>query len=102
WLMSRDAPSPAPAPALAPDTRRAGLVAGHDAMRGGNDSGAHAAEDLRNRLRVDVHPLARARHAAQAGDDRSAILGVLELHEDLVRRGAGNAGRLVVAEDVAL
>src|SRR4051812_42606447 len=87
---------------LAADARSASLVAGHDAVRRGQDGGAHAAQDLRDVLRIHVAPLAGARHPAQTGDHRSPVLSVLELHEDLVRRGAGNARRLVVAVDVAL
>src|SRR6476619_5091536 len=41
---------------LAADARCAGLVAGHDAVRGRQDGGAQAAEDLRDLLRVHVGP----------------------------------------------
>src|SRR3954467_15102255 len=87
---------------LAADARSAGLVAGHDAVRGGQDGRAHAAQDLRDALGIHVAPLAGTGHPAQAGDDRSPVVSVLEPHEDLVRRGAGNARRLVEALDVAL
>src|SRR3954447_13145190 len=82
---------------LATDARSASLVAGHDAVRGGQDRGAHAAQHLRDVLGIHVAPLAGAGHPAQAGDHRSAVLSVLEAHEDLVGGGAGHAGGLVEA-----
>src|SRR4051812_4415240 len=87
---------------LATDTRGAGLVAGHDAVRRRQDGGAHAAQDLRDVLRIHVASLTGTGHPAQAGDHRGAVLSVLELHEQLVARGAGHAGGLVEALDVAL
>src|SRR3954464_15603427 len=87
---------------LAADARSAGLVAGHDAVRGGQDGGAHAAENLRDALGIHVAPLPGTGHPAQAGDHRSPVLSVLELDEQLVGGAAGNPGRLVVAVDVAL
>src|SRR5437870_3506170 len=58
---------------LAADARRAGLVAGHDAMRGGQDGRAHAAQDLRDALRIHVASLAGTGHPAQARDHRSPV-----------------------------
>src|SRR3954464_14630096 len=94
--------SPDLGPDFAADARGAGLVAGHDAVRGRQDGGAHAAQDLRDVLGVHIGPPAGTGHPAQAGDHRGPVLGVLEPHEDLLRGGAGHAGGLVEALDVAL
>src|SRR5260370_38994216 len=67
---------------LAADAGGAGVVAGHHAVGGGDDRGAHAAEHLGDRLRIDVGAPAGAGHAAQAGDRRAALLGVLEADLD--------------------
>src|SRR5437868_7093831 len=84
---------------LAADARGTGVVAGHHAVGGGQDRGAHAAEDLRDVRGVHVRAAAGARDPLQAGDHRDARLGVLELdHEGLARAvGAG-----LVGADVAL
>src|SRR3954451_18007829 len=53
---------------LAADARLAGLVAGHHAVGGGHDGGAHAALHLRELGGGHVVALARARDAPQAAD----------------------------------
>src|SRR3954454_18616145 len=87
---------------LATDARLASLVAGHHAVRRGQDGRAHAAQDLRDALGIHVASLTGTGHPAQAGDHRSPVLSVLEAHEQLVGGGAGDARRLVEALDVAL
>ena len=87
---------------LSADALLAGVVAGHHASRGGHDRGAHAAEHLGHRLRVDVGPLAGARDALQAGDDGLAALRVLQLDEDAVAGSPGLARDDLVSLDVAL
>src|SRR5581483_8651156 len=87
---------------LATDTLLAGFVAGHDAFRGRDDRGAHAALDAGDVGMVDVGPLAGARDALESGDDGLSILGVLEHDGDLL---AGTLGRRVlqrVTLDVSL
>src|SRR4051812_48769320 len=74
---------------LAADAGAAGVVTRHHALGRGDDRGAPAAQDLRDVLGVDVHPLARARHTAQAGDDGRAVLSVLEPNHDPLARLAG-------------
>src|SRR4051812_38089728 len=63
---------------FAPDALVAGVVAGHHAVRRGDDRRAHAALHLGNVLGVDVGAPARPRHPAQARDDGLAILGVAQ------------------------
>src|SRR5437016_3986128 len=67
---------------LAADTRGASVVAGHHAARGRHDRGTHATQDPRDLLGVDIRPLPRTRDAAQAGDRRAPVLGVLEADLD--------------------
>src|ERR1700686_3121016 len=67
---------------LAADACGAGVVSGHDAVRGRDDRGAHAAENLGDVLRVDVGTSARTRHALEPGDRRAAVLGVLQADLD--------------------
>src|SRR5918994_7468201 len=87
---------------LAADARLARVVAGHHAVRRGQDRGTHAAEHLGDVLRVDVGPLARARHAPDAGDHRRAVVGVLEAYDDPLAGGAGAALDRLEGLDVAL
>src|SRR3954447_15395211 len=88
----RDMPLPDLGHDLATDALLACLVTGHDAVGRRDDGGAHAALDLAHAVGAGVVALAGARHAAQAGDGRTAVLGVLERHaDDLARmvRGRG-------------
>src|SRR4051812_25276913 len=80
----------------------AGLVARHDALRGGQDRGAHAAEDLRDALGVHVGAATGARDALEARDHRDARLGVLELHAQRLARQALAGRDDLVRADVAL
>src|SRR5204863_745364 len=75
---------------LAADALLARVVAGHDAVGRRDDGGAHAALDLAHALGAGVVALAGARHAAQAGDGRAAVLCVLERDADDL---AGMVGR---------
>src|SRR5258708_37113807 len=81
-LPIRDISSPHLRQDLAADAGGPGGVAGHHAMGGGDDRGAHATQHLGDRLRIDVVAPAGAGHAAQAGDRRAALLGVLEADLD--------------------
>src|SRR5580692_7560820 len=63
---------------LAADAGGARVVAGHHAARGGDDRGAHAAEHLGDVLGVGVGAPPGAGYAAQAGDRRASVLGVLQ------------------------
>src|ERR671921_539915 len=87
---------------LAADARLARIVARHDALGGRHDRRAHAAQDLRDVLGVDVRPLPRAGDPLEAGDDGRAVLGVLEADVDPVARGAALGGAHLEALDVAL
>src|SRR5919106_3597612 len=85
---------------LAAHSCAARVVPGHHALGRGHDGRAHAAQDLRDVLGVDVRPPPRPGHAAQAGDDGRAVLSVLEAHEDLLACRARDAGGLVEPRDV--
>src|SRR5829696_8415347 len=87
---------------LAADARLACVVAGHHAVRRGQDRGAHAAEHLRDVPGVDVGPLARARYAPDPGDHRRAVVGVLEVDDDPLAGRAGAALDRLEGLDVAL
>src|SRR5215207_2973419 len=87
---------------LATDALLARLVAGHDAVGRRHDRGAHAALDLAHALRAGVVALAGSRDAAQAGDGRAAVLGVLERDPDDLARMVGRGRLDFVALDVAL
>src|SRR4051794_32669489 len=87
---------------LAADARVAGLVAGHDASRRGDDGGAHAAEHLRDLARAGVCAAPGARDALEAGDRRAAVARVLQAHADDLARMLGVGRDDVVAVDVAL
>src|SRR5215218_9314743 len=87
---------------LAPDARLARIVAGHDALRSGDDRRAHAAQDLRDVLGVDVRPAPRAGYPLETGDDGRAVLSVLEADVDPVARGAALGGADLEPLDVAL
>src|SRR3954447_12849496 len=76
---------------LAADTRAAGVVAGHHAVGGRDDGGAHAAEHLGHRARVHVGPLTGARDALEAGDHGLAALRVLQPDDDAVAGPPGLA-----------
>src|SRR4051794_9605216 len=84
---------------LAADALAARLVAGHHALRRGQDRGAHAAEHLGDLAVVDVRAAARLRDPAHAGDDRRTVLGVLQPDPQHL---ADPAGLLAVVLDVAL
>src|SRR4029077_10322208 len=56
--------------ALARGTR---LAVGHHALRGRDDHGAHAAEDLRQLILAAVNPQTRAADALEAVDDGAAL-----------------------------
>src|SRR5215213_558081 len=70
WLIEGSGALPDEGDDLAADAVLAGLVARHDALGGGQDRGAHAAEDLRDALGVHVGAPAGARHALEARDHR--------------------------------
>src|SRR4051794_24158759 len=78
----RDMPLPDLRHDLAADTGLTGLVARHHAAGRRDDRGAHAALDLADAAGGGVVALARARDAAQAGDRRAAVVGVLQAHAD--------------------
>src|SRR5690349_12239993 len=63
---------------FAADALDAGLVAGHDALGGRHDRGAHAALNARDVGVVDIGALPGARDPLQPGDHRLARLRVLE------------------------
>src|SRR5215216_5795020 len=102
FLPIRDMALPDLGDDLAADARLAGVVAGHHAVRRGQDRGAHAAQHLREVLGVDVGPLAGARYAPDPRDHRRAVLGVLQVHDDAVAGGAGTALDGLERLDVAL
>src|SRR4051812_48002687 len=79
-LPIRDIRSPNVRDDFAAYTLALGLVAGHHALRRGDDRRAHAALDLGDLAVVDVGTPAGARHAAHARDDGLTALGVLERH----------------------
>src|SRR5436190_564842 len=87
---------------FAADARLARLVAGHDPARRRDNRRAHAAEDLRHLVGGDVDAPAGARDALQLGDDRLAVLGVLQAQHDLVAGTTGLGGLHLEALDVAL
>src|ERR1019366_7296716 len=80
--IARSAPSPDLGEDLAADARRARVVAGHHAMRGGHDRRAHAPEHLRDVLGIDVCAPSRTRNATQPRDGRTSVLGVLQPNLD--------------------
>src|SRR4051812_7728408 len=82
--------SPNPRHQLAAHARAARVVAGHHAARGGDDRGAHAAEDLGHVVGADVPPATRPGEPLDAADHRLAVLGVLQPHA----KGAADPGRL--------
>src|SRR5215211_6447814 len=86
---------------LAADARLARIVARHDALRGRHDRRAHAAQDLRDVLGVDVRPPPGAGDPLEARDDGRAVVSVLEPDVDPVARGAALRGAHLVALDVA-
>src|SRR3954465_14350101 len=84
FLPMRDMELPDLGDDLAADALLAGVVAGHHAVRRGQDRGPHAAQALGDVLRVDGGALARARDAPQPGDHRRAFARVLETDDDLL------------------
>src|SRR6266511_3897778 len=73
---------------LAADALLLCLVPAHHPARGRDDRGAHPAEDPRDLGVLDVAAPPRPRDALQAGDDRLAVVGVLEADPDqLADRG---------------
>src|SRR3954452_6517176 len=102
FLPMRDMRLPDVRHDLAADARVAGLVAGHDASRRGDDGGAHAAEHLRDLARAGVCAAPGARDALEAGDRRAAVARVLQAHADDLARMLGVGRDDVVAVDVAL
>src|ERR1039458_7711785 len=90
-LLSLPLPLPDLRQDLAAETGRARVVPGHDAVGGGHDRGAHPAEHLGDVLGVDIRAPPGAGHAAQAGDRRAAVVGVLEL--DLDQPARASVGR---------
>src|SRR3954471_18413813 len=101
WPM-RDMELPDLGDDLAADALLAGVVAGHHAVRRGQDRGPHAPEDLRDVLGVDVRALAGPRDAPQARDHRRAVARVLQADDDLLAGVPGDAGLRVVALDIPL
>src|SRR3712207_3659359 len=87
---------------LAADLLAARVVTGHDALRRREDGGAQAALDLGDLVGRDVVALAGARDAAQAGDRRAAVLGVLQPHAQHLAGMVGVRRLDLVAGDVAL
>src|ERR1039458_7866260 len=87
---------------LAADARGARVVAGHHAVRGRDDRGAHAAEHLGDVLGVDVRAPARTRRAPQPGDRRAAVLGVLQADLDQLAGAVIGLGDDREGLDVAL
>src|SRR5438067_6122869 len=63
---------------LAADALAPRVVAGHQALRGRHDRGAHPAEHARDVRGGDVGAPARLRHAAQAADHSAVAVGVLQ------------------------
>src|SRR5947209_4433319 len=93
---------PDPRHDLTADALAASVVSGHDSSGGRDDGRAHAALDAGHVGVVDVDATARTRDALDAGDDRLALLGVLQRHGQLLA-GAPARGRMhLVAVDVAL
>src|SRR5438128_4000201 len=86
---------------LAADPRGASVVAGHHAAGGRHDRRAHATQHPRDLLGVDICALPGARDAAQPGDRRAPVLGVLEPNLDQLA-GAVLAGHERPGLDVAL
>src|ERR1700722_46566 len=87
---------------LAADAGSARVVSGHDAVGGGDDGGAHAAEHLGDVLSVDVGAATGARDAPQSGDCRAAVLGVLQADLDQLSGVAVRGGDDRPGVDVAL
>src|ERR1700689_995738 len=87
---------------LAADAGDARVVAGHDTLGGGDDGGAHAALHLGDGARVDIGAPPGTRDAAQPGDGRAAVVGVLEADLDDLAGGIAGRGRLRPGLDVAL
>src|SRR3954453_9316085 len=79
------------------------LVAGHHALRRGEDRGAHAALDLGDLAVPDVHAPARRGDALHAADHRLAALGVLQAHAqhlaDPTRLGAEGLDVALLLQD---
>src|SRR5829696_976531 len=95
----RDIGLPDPRHELAAHAGAAGVMAAHYAAGGGDDRGAHATKHLGDVAGADVAPVARPRQAVDAGDDRAAVLGVLEAHTE---RLAHAGRRYLVGLDVPL
>src|SRR5215831_9893179 len=64
---------------FAADARLDGVLAGHHALRRGEDARAEAAHDLRHIVAAEVHAPAGPAHALEAGDDGLTVRAVLEL-----------------------
>src|SRR5688572_9641274 len=64
---------------LAAEARRAGLLVGHDSLRGREDGRAEPAEDPRDVRLLDVHPAAGGAHALEARDHALVLDRVLEV-----------------------
>src|SRR5258706_1026489 len=60
----------------------AGLTAGHDALRGGEDVDPQAAEDARDLVASDIDAATRARDARQLRHGRFVVRAVLQIHAD--------------------
>src|SRR5436190_23403901 len=69
---------------LAANAVAASVVSGHQALGGGDDRSAHAAEDARDVLRGDVGAPAGLGDSLEPGDHRRAALRVLEPHVQLL------------------
>src|SRR4051812_8104868 len=74
---------------LAAHARAPGVVARHHAPGGGDDGRSHPALDLGHLVGADVFPPPGPRDPLQAVDDRSAVLGVLEPHVELLAHACG-------------
>ena len=73
---------------LAADTLLCGRAAGDQAVGGGQDGDAHAAEDTREAVLASIDAAAGLRDALQVGDDALAVAAELELDGQRVEGGS--------------
>src|SRR5262245_24017587 len=76
--------SPDEADDLAADPLLLGRAARHDAVRGGQDGRAHAAQHTGQPVLARVHAPAWLRDPLEVGDDALAVTAVLQLDDELV------------------
>src|SRR5213592_3878427 len=98
---TRDIRSPHVTEDLAADAALARLAVGHEALAGGQDGDAEAAEHAGEPVGLDVHAQTRLRHPAQSRDARHALRRVLHRHLERATRTRRVVVHLV-ARDVAL